>query len=148
MALKSGVSLMEGETLIVEVEAEMYDTGSGPLGRILGIFGKFAAKATGSVERGHLVVTDKRIALVTEQKFCCVFTRSRKVESVLPNGVYRVGWKREGTIACCCPVYNLFYSSRYGGRDIRLIGADESTAAKAADAFFKAVAQSNALVRQ
>jgi len=139
---------MEGETLVVEIEAELYDVGNSPIERALGIFNKIVAKCTGTVVKGHLVVTDKRIAFASEQKFCCIFTQSRTFESVLPIGVYRVGWKKEGTIACCCPVYNLFYSSKFGGRDIRLIGADEVTAAKAADAFFKAVAQSNALVRQ
>jgi len=149
MALQSGVSLMEGETLVMEIEAEMYDTGSGPLGRIFGIFGKFLAQATGSVARGHIVVTDKRVALSTVQKFCCIFTRSREIMSVLPNSVYKIGWTRAGTIACLCPTYNLWYSTRYGdGKNIRLIGADEATAAKAADAFFKAVSQVNALIRQ
>jgi len=149
MALKSGVSLMEGETLVVEIEAEMYDVGSGPLGRVLGIFSKFAAKCTGSVAKGHLVVTDRRVAISVERKFCCIFTVSKEIMSVLPNSVYKIGWTRAGTILCLCPTYNLWYSTRYGdGKDIRLIGADEATAAKAADAFFKAVSQSNALVRQ
>ena len=149
MALQSGVSLMEGETLVVEIEAEMYDTGSGPLGRILGIFNKIVAKLTGSVAKGHLVVTDKRVAVSAVQKFCCVFTRSREIMYVLPNSVYKIGWSRAGTIACFCPTYNLWYSTKHGdGKNIRLIGADEATAAKAADAFFKAVSQANALIRQ
>jgi hypothetical protein len=133
----------------VEIEAEMYDVGSGPLARVLGIFNKFASKATGSIAKGFLVVTDKRIITTSIQKFCCVFTRSKAVKYVLPNSVYRIGWAKEGTIACCCPVINLWYSTRFGdGQDIRLIGADETTAMKACDAFFKAVSQSNALIRQ
>jgi len=146
---KSGINLMDGEQLVVEVEAEMYDTGSGPLGRIMGIFSKFAAKASGSVEKGYLVVTDKRVILVTEQKICCVFQKSKGVTSFLPNSVYKMGWVKEGTLLCCCPTINLWYSTRYGdGKDIRMIGATEDTAMKAIDAFFKMVSQSNALVRQ
>lgn len=140
---------MDGEQLVVEIEAEMYDVGSGPLGRILGIFSKFTAKFTGSVEKGFLVVTDKRIITVTEQKVCCVFQRSKGISCYLPNSVYKMGWRKEGTLLCLCPTINLWYSTKHGdGKNIRMIGATEDTAMKIVDAFFKMISQSNALIRQ
>ena len=137
--LKSGIQLLEGENLIVELEAELWATSSNPIARFFGGIKKFLAAITGNSRSGFIVVTDKRVVEVATVKRCFCFTVGREVKYVLPNSVKEVGYTRGATFLCCCPAYYFYYESFTQRTSILLKGTNEAEAQKIVDAFYRAI---------
>ena len=70
--LKSGLILEEGESLVMEIEAELWATSSNPLAIALGKIQKFFAKILGYRVNGFLVITNKRVVEVKKVIECYV----------------------------------------------------------------------------
>lgn len=141
-ALKSGIILGEGETLVMEIEAELWATSSNPIARFLGGITKFIAMIFGTRIKGFLVITDKRVVEVTTRIRCYCFAIGREVKYILPNSVKEIGYDRAATFACCCPAYHLYYEGFTRRTSVLLKGVNEDGAKKAVDAFYSAIIHS------
>ncbi|MBP5706513.1 MAG: hypothetical protein J6W76_04445 [Spirochaetales bacterium] len=137
--LKSGLVLEEGESLVMEIEAELWATSSNPIARALGIIQKFVAKILGHRERGFLVITDKRVVEVKNIIECYCFNVCSTVKYLLPSSVKEIGYRKVATLGCFCPAYYLYYESFTQTTEVMLSGADDTEAQKAVDAFYKAI---------
>ena len=65
--LKSGLILEEGESLVMEIEGELWATSSNRVAMALGQIKKFFAKIFGHRINGFLVITNKRVVEVTKE---------------------------------------------------------------------------------
>lgn len=138
--LKSGIILEEDETLIMEIEAELWATSSNPFAMAMGKIRKFFAKIFGQRRNGYLVITNKRVVEVTKEIVCYCFNKGKTVKYLLPNSVKEVGYIRMATCACCCSAFYLYYESFTQKTQVMLSGVDEAGAQKTVDAFYKAIA--------
>jgi len=143
-ALKSGVVLAENETLVMEIEAELWSISSNPIARFFGGIKKFLAMILGFRKKGFVVITDRRVVEVSTQINCYCFTTGRQIKYVLPSSVKEIGYTRAATCGCCCPVYCLYYEGFTQRTAVQLKGADEAGALKAANAFYAAITRANA----
>ena len=137
--LKSGLILEEGESLVMEIEAELWATSSNPLAIALGQIRKFFAKILGYRVNGFLVITNKRVVEVKKVIECYCFNTGTTVKYVLPSSVKEIGYERTSTWGCLCPAYYLYYESFTQRTRVMLSGADEKTAQKTVDALYKAI---------
>ncbi|WP_288724555.1 hypothetical protein [uncultured Treponema sp.] len=137
--LKSGLILTEGETLVMEIEAELWATSSNPLSMALGKIKKFVAKIFGYKCSGYLVITNQRVVEVTKETVCYCFNRGKTVKYLLPSSVKEVGYVKEATCGCFCPAFYLYYESFTQRTSVMLSGSDEAGAQKVVDAFYKAI---------
>lgn len=137
--LKSGLILEEGESLVMEIEAELWATSSNPLAIALGKIQKFFAKILGYRVNGFLVITNKRVVEVKKVIECYCFNTGTTVKYLLPSSVKEIGYERTSTCGVFCPAYYLYYESFTQRTRVMLSGADEKTAQKTVDAFYKAI---------
>jgi hypothetical protein len=142
--LKSGIMLAEGETLVMELEAELWATSSNPIARIFGGITKFLFMIIGIKAKGFLVITDKRVVEVNTRIACWCITVGRHVKYVLPSSVKEIGYIRAATCLCFCMSYHLYYDSFTQRTSILLKGADEAEALKTVNAFYAAISHANA----
>jgi hypothetical protein len=138
--LKSGLILDNGETLVMEIEAELWATSSNPIAMFIGKIRKFIAKLFGYKKKGFVVITNKRVVEVSNEISCYCFNVGRHVTYLLPNSVKEVGYAKTTTCGCFCPAYYFYYEAFTQKRMVMLPGADEITAQKTVDAFYKAIA--------
>ncbi|MDR2491318.1 MAG: hypothetical protein LBD20_07950 [Spirochaetaceae bacterium] len=141
--LASGIVLAENENLVMEIEAELWATSSNPFARFLGSINRIIAMIFGFRKRGFLVITDKRVVEVSTQINCWCITTGRQVKYVLPSSVKEIGYTRDATCGCFCPVYYLYYEAFTQRTAVQLKGADENGALKAANAFYAAISHAN-----
>lgn len=138
--LKSGVILSEDESLVMEIEAEFWATSSNPIVMFFARIRKFIAKILGYRVNGFLVITNKRVVEVNNTFECYCFNTGTTVKYLLPSSVKEIGYIRKTTCGCFCPAYYLYYQGFTQTTQILLSGADEETAQKTVDAFYKAIA--------
>ncbi|MBI9103738.1 MAG: hypothetical protein JEY99_15085 [Spirochaetales bacterium] len=139
--LKSGVLLADDETLVMEIEAELWATSSNPFARAIGKIRKFFAKIFGYKVRGYLVISNKRVIEVKSVISCYCFNVGKTVKYLLPSSVKEVGYKKSMTCGCFCPAYYLYYESFTQTTEVMLSGVDEAGAQNTVNAFYKAIAQ-------
>ena len=137
--LASGVMLAENEKLVMEIEAELWAASSNPIAQFFGKVQRTIALILGFKKKGFLVITDKRVVEVTTRIRCWCITVGRQVKYVLPSSVKEIGYTRNATCGCFCPVYFLYYDSFTQRTSVQLKDADESGALKAANAFYAAI---------
>ena len=138
--LKSGLILGEGESLVMEIEAELWATSSNPIARIWGQIRKLIAMIFGNKISGYLVITNKRVVEVANRIQCYCFNVGRTVKYLLPSSVKEIGYTKHTNCGCFCPAYYLYYESFTQRTEVMLSGADETSAQKTVDAFYKAIA--------
>ncbi|MCR5252818.1 MAG: hypothetical protein K6C98_03770 [Treponema sp.] len=137
--LKSGLILEDGESLVMEIEAELWATSSNPVAMALGQIRKFFAKIFGHSRRGFLVITNRRVVEVANVKECYCFNVGTTVKYLLPSSVKEIGYEKVATCGCFCPAFYLYYEGFTERTRVMLSGADEKTAQKTVDAFYKAI---------
>lgn len=138
--LKSGIILNEGESLVMEIQAELWATSSNPLSMALGNVRKFLAKIFGFKQNGFLVITNKRVVEVKETiNFYC-FNTGTTVKYLLPSSVKEIGYEKIATCGCFCSAFYLYYEAFTQRTRIMLSGVDEAGAQKTVDAFYRAIA--------
>ncbi len=138
--LKSGLILEDGESVVMEIEAELWATSSNPIMRALGAVRKFIAKICGHRERGFLVITNRRVVEVKNIIDCYCFNVASTVKYLLPSSVKEVGYRKIATCGCFCPAYYLYYESFTQTTEVMLNGSDAKEAQKTVDAFYRAIA--------
>jgi len=138
--LKSGVVLNEGEKLVIELEAELWATSQNPIAKLVGEIRKLLALLIGHKRQGYVVITDKRVIEIVQEKMLWVFNAGKNVKYVLPSSVKEVGYTKQGTfLGCFCQAYNLYYDSFTQRTSVLLPVSEEAEAQNVVDAFYKAV---------
>lgn len=138
--LKSGVVLTEGETLVAELEAELWATSANPFAKLVGQVVKFINLIFGNKRKGYVVITNKRVIEVIQFKALWVLNTGKNVKYVLPSSVKEVGYTKEGTFCgCFCQAFSLYYDAFTQRTSVLLSTSDESEAQKIVDAFYKAI---------
>ena len=140
--LKSGLILEPGESLVMEIEAELWATSSNPIAMALGNIQKFIGKILGCRRKGFLVITNKRVVEMKTFINCYVFKTSQEVKYLLPSSVKEIGYEIITTCGLFCPAFYLYYESFTQRTRVLLSGANEEEAQKAVDAFYKAISAS------
>ena len=116
--LKSGLELKDGETLVMELEAELWATSANPFAQALG---------------------SKRVVEVYNAISCYVFNTGRRVKYLLPTSVKEVGYTKEATCGCFCPSYHLYYESFTQSTSVLLSATSDAEAQKVVDSFYSAI---------
>lgn len=137
--LKSGLVLDEGETLVMEIEAELWASSANPIARFFGKAEKFFAWLFGTKINGFLIITDKRVIEVKNTISCYCFNADRHVKYLLPSSVKEIGYLKEATCGCCCPAYHLYYESFTQTTSVLLACDNDDDAQRIVDAFYKAI---------
>lgn len=139
--LRSGIVLAENETLIAELEAELWATSSNPIAKLIGQVLKFINLLLGNKRKGYIVITDKRVVEIIQFQALWVFNVGKNVKYVLPSSVKEVGYLMEGTCCgCFCQAYTLYYDSFTQRTSVLLSDVDSDAGAqKLVDAFYKAI---------
>lgn len=138
--LKSGFVLAEDEKLVMELEAELWATSQNPVAKAMGKIQKFCASLIGNKRRGFIVITDKRVVEINQEKMCWVLNAGKEVKYVLPSSVKEVGYIQEGSFCgCFCQSYYLYYESFTQRTQVLLPASDEREAQAVVSAFYKAI---------
>lgn len=138
--LKSGIPLDANETLVMELEAEMWASSQNPIARLVGAIVRILHLIFGFRRRGFIVITDKRVVEVIDFKALWVFNTGKDVTYVLPSSVKEIGYSKEGTFfGCFCQAYNLHYDSFTQRISVLLPVSSEIEAKKIVDAFYNAI---------
>lgn len=143
--LKSGILLNEGETLIMELEAELWASSSNPAAKLIGNIQKFLAKLFGIKIKGFVVVTDQRVIEVTNTVKCYAFNVGRNVKYVLPSSIKEIGYQKSATCGCFCPAYSLYYEAFTQETSVLLQCATDDEAQKIVDVFYNAIFKKTSL---
>jgi hypothetical protein len=142
-ATQSGVVLQEGESLVVELEAELWATSANPIAQVIGNIIRAIAKILGTTRKGFLVITNKRVIITFVTKACWCITTDKVIRYILPSSVKEVGYTRKPTCGIFCPAYYLYFESFTESFPILLKKGNEEQAAKIATAFYNAIAFAN-----
>ena len=137
--LKSGMLLNEGEDLVIELEAEMWITGSNPIQRLMAYIYKYMAMLFGVKKEGYVVITNKRVVEVVRSKIFFIMDNGKIIRYLMPNSIKEVGYTKEPTFFCFCPVYQLFYDAITQRTSIRLKGMDEAEVQRIVHSFYTAL---------
>lgn len=139
--LKSGLILNPDENLVVELEAELWATSANPIAKFIGSLRKFWSLLLGVKRNGFLVITDKRVVEIVQEKALWVFNVGKNVRYVLPSSVKEVGYYKEGTCCgCFCQAYHFYYEAFTQRTSILLADVDnEEGAQRIVDSFYKAI---------
>ncbi len=138
--LKSGFVLTEGENVVVELEAELWATGSNPIQKFFGKIMRLLYMIIGYRKKSFLVITDKRVVEISSVYNCWVFNTGKEVKYVLPSSVKELGYVKETTCGVFCPAYYLYYQSTTQSTAIQL-SADEKECQAIVDAFYNALSK-------
>lgn len=138
--LKSGLTLAEGEELIIEMEAELWATSSNIIARLLGAIARIIALFFGIKKRGFVVLTNKRIIEVRQDLALWCFNTGKEVKYVLPSSVKEVGYVKVGTFCgCCCQAYSLYYDAFTQRTAIQLKGLHENETVALVNSFYNTI---------
>lgn len=138
--LKSGFVLTEGENVVVELEAELWATGSNPIQKFFGKIMRLLYMIIGYRKKSFLVITDRRVVEISSVYNCWVFNTGKEVKYVLPSSVKELGYVKETTCGVFCPAYYLYYQSTTQSTAIQL-SADEKECQAIVDAFYNALSK-------
>ena len=141
--LMCGLALAEGETLVLELEAELWARSSNPFAQYVGSIKKTIAAIFGFKQKGFLVITDRRILEVSTQIYCYFFKTGHSIKYVLPGSVKEIGYDRTTTLGVFCPAYHLYYQGHTQYTRILLKGADEAEAQRIVKAFYSVISKAN-----
>jgi hypothetical protein len=138
-SLKSGVDLLENETLVLEMDAELYVTSSWLILRFIHGIIRFFAQILGFRKRGFLVVTNNRFVEVYNQIIFWVINIRKYVKSVPFEHIEKeIDYVKKGTFAFLFRAWQLYYNKRTQRRVyVILRGLDEREAHSAANVVYK-----------
>jgi hypothetical protein len=138
-SLQSGVTLLDNETLVLEMDAELYVTSSCAFLRFIHGIIRFFAQILGFRKRGFLVVTNKRFVEVYNQIIFWIINIRKYVKSIpLERIEGEVDYVKKGTFAFLFRAYQLYYNKRTNRRVyVILRGLEEQDAHAAANAVYR-----------
>ena len=138
--LKSKFVLAEGEKLVIELEAELWATSQNPIAKAIGAIQKFCALLIGNKRKGYVIITDKRVVVIRQDKMCWCLNAGKFVKYVLPSSVKEVGYLQKGSfLGCFCQSFYLYYDSFTDHSEVLLPISEEKEAQAIVEAFYKAI---------
>ncbi len=140
--LKSGIILNADEKLVMELEAELWAESNNIFARLIGTIRRIIALIFGFKKKSFVVITDKRVVEVSQDKACWVFNLGKTVTYLLPSSVKEVGYLKQGSFCgCFCQSYYLYYEAFTQRRSILLSLDEEADVQRIVDAFYKSIAR-------
>lgn len=137
--LKSGLILNEGETLVMELEAELWAKSSNIFDRLVGAIFKIVFMILGFKKEGYVVITDKRVVEISKQKIFYIFDSGKVIRYLMPSSIKEVAYTKEPTCCCFCQAYHLVYESWTQKTAILLSNVNEAGAQRIVDAFYNSI---------
>lgn len=138
MKLKCNIIPMADESVIAEIEGEMWANSPNPIERLFAPVTRFFAKLIGIRKTGSLVLTDQRIIFARREVVFWFITKASVAKSVLPQGLSSVGYIRKGIFARC---WLQLVTVAGEVIDIQLKGANEKQAAEYANVMYNAISR-------
>ncbi|MDR1106816.1 MAG: hypothetical protein LBL44_10715 [Treponema sp.] len=136
--LKSGIDLLENESLTLEIDAELYITSRCAVLRFLQGIIRFFAQILGFRKRGFLVVTNKRVVEIYNQIIFWIINIRKYVNSVpLCKIDKEVDYVKKGTFAFLFRAYQLYYQRSWRRVYVILRGLDEKEVHQVSNAVYK-----------
>lgn len=90
--LSKYINLVEGETIVQEIEGDAYNEDSHPLARLIGSIIRVISIILGFRMKTHIVVTDKRVIQIDFEKTLWVINKGVSVISMTPRSIANVGY--------------------------------------------------------
>ena len=140
MGLKSGYKLEDGEQLVMEIEANMRETSSNPLAVLWDAIRGIFELILGFSNKGFLVMTNKRVVMITKYKAFFVIEKGSTLSNILPHSVSNVGYSKMGTCCCglFCKKYQFFFTAAHE-YEFTLFSSTDEDAKAIVDAFYNAL---------
>ncbi len=137
--MASKVTLLPGEQVVFELEADFWNIGNNPIQKALGKCIKFINKILGHRIKGYLTVTNKRVVETTEEIVCYCIPTNRSMKVVLPHSVKEVGYKMERICGYFCPTYFFYYEGTTQSTLIQVEGGDDAKLTGYVQKFYEAI---------
>lgn len=103
--LSKYVSLVEGETVVQEIEGDAYNEDSNPLARLIGSIIRVISIILGFRMKSHVIVTDKRVIKIDFEKILWFIDKGVTAISMTPRSIANVGYSNTRTF--------LIFKTRY-----------------------------------
>ncbi|MBP7552929.1 MAG: hypothetical protein KA885_05835 [Spirochaetes bacterium] len=137
---KPDVKLIDGEQIVIQIEAELWAGSSNPMVRFLAGITKFVSKILGYRKKGFLIITNKRVIEYTEEIQCYCYVSSKETKIVIPSSVKEIGYSRAATfMGICCPAYFLYYDAHTQRTMVQLKGGSDFIAMDYVNKFYAAI---------
>lgn len=104
------LSLEKGETVVFQLEGDVFAAGANPVLQQLAMIRAFILKLLGTKIKATLVVTDQRVIEYRELITCWCVPTSVDLKVVLPHSVKEVGYTQRTTCGCCS-FFTLYYEA-------------------------------------
>jgi hypothetical protein len=137
---KSGIDLLENETLIAEADAGLYITSAFVILRFIQDFLRFIGLILGFRKRGYLVITNKRFVEIYTQTIFWIIKIRKNVRSIPLCAIKKdVGCVKKGTFAFFSRSYQLYYERFWRRVYVVLRGLDEGEAYRITNTAYRAL---------
>lgn len=133
------ISLLPGEQVVFQIEADFWNVGNNPIQKALGKFIKILNKFLGTSIKGQLIVTNQRVIEVREDIHCYCISAGKSMKVVMPHSIKEVGYRMTRVCGLFCPVYTLYYEGHTQSTEIQVADGDEDEMVKYIEAFCSAV---------
>lgn len=107
--MAGNVTLIPGEQIVFELEADFWNLGNNPIQKAIGKFMRLVAKILGHRIHGYLTVTNMRVIETKEEIQCYCIPTSKSSKVILPHSVKEVGYTMEKVCGVFCPTYFFYY---------------------------------------
>jgi hypothetical protein len=140
-SLQSGLVLQDGESLRLEIKANLVVTSPFlPLRFVLEVI-RHATLILGFRKEGYLVITNKRVSEIYRQRFLWFFYARKTVNNIRLYNIKEVDYTRKGTFAFFFRRFHLYYDRQFTRVYGILTGIGEEATQKAVNTFFTAISQ-------
>jgi len=137
---KPDIKLIEGEQIVVQIEAELWAGSSNPIVRFISGISRILAMIGGYRKHGFLTITNKRVIETTEEIQCYCYPSNKETKIVVPHSVKEVGYSRTATFfGCSCPAYFLYYDAHTQRTMVQLKGGSDQQAMGYVNKFYSAI---------
>lgn len=92
MNIDKYIKLSEGEEVLQEVEGDAQTLGAGPIAKLIAIVNKILDKILGRSTKILLLVTNKRIVVIANQKMFWVIDKGVEVVNYTPRAINYIGY--------------------------------------------------------
>jgi hypothetical protein len=94
------VDLLAGETIERVFQADGFFLGTNPMAKAIAAINSFIVKITGGHVRLFLILTNRRVLMVTSNQVCCGYARGRTAMAIALSSIKEAGVARETQVCC------------------------------------------------
>jgi hypothetical protein len=133
------ITLLPGEQIAFELEADFWNIGNNPIQKALGKFVRLINKILGYRVKGYLTVTNMRVIETKEEVICYCIPSNRSTKVVLPQSVKEVGFIMERICGLFCPTYFFYYEGFTQSTLIQIEGGSDEQLTEYVQKFYEAI---------